>query len=325
MSFHNATYDATQPLENCEFKHLNNQIGVTVSELLKEHAGVGGPAVEITTENATISTITTADWVRVENWPQAAASNLEAAVNKLDVLIKELTRHRDRLRKEQEKLHSDHDLGYLPPRISTRLTLPELIAVFGSRDQKKTDYGTTIHSGHLFAGTSDRAVSILRKLLPSSFYLISGWSNRDFRGIWLSDELKAEFTYAEGDTSIEVAKTAEQYTALVQSSHEFYTIQERTGHSIITNKLPLAQAAIALLSDDWRRFKLLRCEELITSSLDIKELWERAELELKTNPAMLGIEDPTGCRVNFDAQSIETAKAEDSWILQTFPKPLDLA
>jgi len=103
MSFHNDTYDATAPLKNCEFKHLNRKVGVTVSKP-REHAGLKGEAVEVCFEKVSLNTVSAGKSVLTAEWEGEAIRQLGFVLDSLDQQIAELQAHRDRLHREREAL-----------------------------------------------------------------------------------------------------------------------------------------------------------------------------------------------------------------------------
>lgn len=101
-----STYSSLKPLECCEFKNLDRQIGVMVSEPFT-HRGFTPPrrCVEVNYETICVNTKSFCSCgVDAENWKPLVKQDTETILRELEEVIKELTSHRDRLKVELSNL-----------------------------------------------------------------------------------------------------------------------------------------------------------------------------------------------------------------------------
>jgi len=98
--------DAMKPLESCEYKTLNREIGVAVSEPFF-HAGMAMDCVEIIRETPTVNTQTFGNnGVPVKYWQPKACEFMEQTIADIDKIVRELIGHRNRLVSELYSLRS---------------------------------------------------------------------------------------------------------------------------------------------------------------------------------------------------------------------------
>jgi hypothetical protein len=120
--------------------------------------------------------------------------------------------------------------------------LDPLINCFGNKEIDTSDRGTTIYRGF----TLSEFLNISN--LESSFHEVDSWADGFYRRVWLSDELKACFSYCEGDTSIEIAADDSQYRKMIWSAHSFYCGREGKDTEL-PQALTIAAEALGLYSN----------------------------------------------------------------------------
>lgn len=87
-----------QPLVRCQFPNLNRKIGVSVSAICENHAGLGGvDAVEFESEYISLNTISTGSCVPLDEADSKFVQLNARVITELNLAIDELTAHRDRL------------------------------------------------------------------------------------------------------------------------------------------------------------------------------------------------------------------------------------
>jgi hypothetical protein len=99
-------YTNAQPLECCEFKNLNRQVGVTVHQRYATHASLGD-AVDICYERPTLNTATFGGWKSVASAAAEIATMTDYVIDDLDRIIAELQAHRDRLVEKRATIADD--------------------------------------------------------------------------------------------------------------------------------------------------------------------------------------------------------------------------
>lgn len=96
-------YDSRQPLETCDWGELNRQIGVRVSDPYF-HRGLGREMVDVEYEFPTTNTNCYGRVVDLDRISAEAVDATELILEKLELVIKDLQGHYDRLMAEFHSL-----------------------------------------------------------------------------------------------------------------------------------------------------------------------------------------------------------------------------
>lgn len=96
-------YTNAQPLECCEFKNLNRQVGVSITQRYTTHASLGD-AVDIHFERPSLNTSCAGGWKATSDATKEVELMTNYVIEDLDRVISELTAHRDRLIAERQHI-----------------------------------------------------------------------------------------------------------------------------------------------------------------------------------------------------------------------------
>lgn len=105
-----------------------------------------------------------------------------------------------------------------------RLTIEQLIAVY--QLEKRSDRASTENLYSQSAVLSSWFE--LDKRLPLTFSLVECWNDGSYRMVWVSDAERAIATYCEGDFSLSISHSEEEYKKQVQEAHKFYLEESMT-------------------------------------------------------------------------------------------------
>lgn len=156
--------------------------------------------------------------------------------------------------------------------------------------------------------------------LHESFKYIEGWEDASYRAVWLSEELMAAVTYCEGDVTVEVADDAEGYEQIVRTARQSYMI-DKDHWVVILDSLPVTQAIIDLMSQEWKQTKLKAYNEgVIARGNSSDQLWEVARSWLEANPDEYLKIERCGGALAFGKKELDLPEARDEFD-RYFDKP----
>lgn len=138
-----------------------------------------------------------------------------------------------------------------------RLTIEQLIAKY---QLEKQSWNTDKNEIYRQSGAVSSSYK-LDKQLPESFSPVEGWEDCDYRVIWVSDEERAIATYCEGDFSLNISHSVEEYKRQIQEAHNFYVAEGGIDcFTLIPEEQPIAQQAIeeipGINEQKWRQYHL---------------------------------------------------------------------
>lgn len=96
-------YDSRKPLDACEHKTLNRQIGVLIQEPFW-HKGLNKPTIDVEWETISVNTLCFGKVVETKLWPLVALEAAEKIIADIDKVIDELNAHKERMQAHHEVL-----------------------------------------------------------------------------------------------------------------------------------------------------------------------------------------------------------------------------
>jgi hypothetical protein len=137
-----------------------------------------------------------------------------------------------------------------------RLTIEELIAAYQLQKSSSSNEQITYSQSAVLSSAYE-----LAEKLPKSFSDVEGWNDCDYCVVFLSDKERAIATYCEGDFSLKISHSEEEYKKSIQEDHDFYVAKGCAGRfTCIPDDQPIAQQAIeeipGINEQPWRQYHL---------------------------------------------------------------------